>query len=72
MGEWMYTIHIFLTLALAGGELLISRPGCFTPWYPLDTRLGGTQSWSGRLGENILPFWGSNPDLSVVQPVASR
>jgi hypothetical protein len=37
----------FLTSALDKGELSASRLGCFTPgeiapWYPLDTRLGGT------------------------------
>jgi hypothetical protein len=24
-------IHVFLTSALGGGELSVSRPGCFTP-----------------------------------------
>jgi hypothetical protein len=53
-------IHIFLTSALVGGEMLASRPGRFTPRrnippYPFDRRLGGPQSQSGRLGEeNIL------------------
>jgi hypothetical protein len=49
-------IHIFLASALAGGEWSASRfgrftPGERTPWYPLDRRLGGPQSWSGRRGE---------------------
>jgi hypothetical protein len=31
-GEVDVYIHIFLTLALAGGEWSASRPGHFTPW----------------------------------------
>jgi hypothetical protein len=68
-------IHIFLTSALAWGEWSASRPGRFTPRgnsprYPLDRRLGGTQSRSGRREENW-PHRDSNSDPSVVQPVAS-
>jgi hypothetical protein len=42
-------LHAVLTLALDGGEWSASRPGRFTPkervpWYPLDRRLGGSQS----------------------------
>jgi hypothetical protein len=44
-------IHIFLISALFGGEWSASRPGRFTPRYPLDRRLGGPQSWSGHRGE---------------------
>jgi hypothetical protein len=50
-------IHIFLTSAPAGGKWPPSRPGRFIseerapPRYPLDRRLGGTQSRSGRCGE---------------------
>jgi hypothetical protein len=45
-----------LTSALDGGEWSASRPGRFTPrerapWYPLDRRLGGLQSRSGRGGD---------------------
>jgi hypothetical protein len=45
-----------------------------SPLYPLDRRLGGPQSRSGRYGEvkNSLPYWDSNSDPSIVQPVASR
>jgi hypothetical protein len=44
------------TSALEGGEWSASRRGRFTPqeqssWYPLDRRLGGFQSRSGRDGE---------------------
>jgi hypothetical protein len=49
------------------------------PWgkshrYPLDRKLGGPQSQIGRHGkEKILdPYWDSNSDHSVAQPVASR
>jgi hypothetical protein len=49
-------IHIFLTSALVGGEWSASRPGRFTPRgksprYPLDRKLDGPQSRSGRHGE---------------------
>jgi hypothetical protein len=39
------------------------------PWYPLDRRLGGPQSRSGRGGEekNSQPPPESNPDLSIVK-----
>jgi hypothetical protein len=48
--------NIFLTSALVAGECSASRPGRFTPGertprYPLDRRLGGPQSRSGRHGE---------------------
>jgi hypothetical protein len=39
-----------------------------SPRYPLDRRLGGPQSRSGRHG----PYRDSNSDLSIVQPVGSR
>jgi hypothetical protein len=49
-------IHVFFTSALAGGKCSASRSGLFTPRgkgtrYPLDRRLGGPQSRSGRYGE---------------------
>jgi hypothetical protein len=49
-------IHIFLTLALVGGELSSSRLGRLTLGetavrYPLDRRLSGPQYRSGRRGE---------------------
>jgi hypothetical protein len=47
--------HAFLTSALDGGEWSVLRPGLFTSGqktlYPLDRRLGGPQSRSGRCGE---------------------
>jgi hypothetical protein len=53
---WRYSSTHSLTSALDGGEWSTSRPGRFTPrerapWYPLDSRLGGPQSRSGRGGE---------------------
>jgi hypothetical protein len=42
------------------------------PWYPLDRRLGGPQSRSGRCGKNSWPYQDSNFDPSVIQPIASR
>jgi hypothetical protein len=44
------------------------------PWYPLDRRLGGLQSRSGRGGEekNSQPRRESNPRTPIVQPVAQR
>jgi hypothetical protein len=42
------------------------------PWYPLDRRLGGPQSWSGWHGENSWPYWDTNSDPSVIQPIASH
>jgi hypothetical protein len=51
-GVDVYT-HVFLTSAPVGGERSASHPGHFTPGekapqYPLNRRLCGTQSWSGR------------------------
>jgi hypothetical protein len=44
-----------LASALVGGEWSASRPDRFTrrkrPWCPLKRRLGGSQSQSGRYGE---------------------
>jgi hypothetical protein len=51
------------------------RPLCTqgkSPWYPLDRRLGGPQSRSGRGGEekNSEPLPGLLP--TIIQPVAQR
>jgi hypothetical protein len=74
MGEKDVQTHIFLTSALAGGEWSASRSGGKSPRYPLDRRLGGPQSQSGRRGEekNLDPTGARNSDHSVVQPAASR
>jgi hypothetical protein len=38
-----------------------------SPWYPLDTRLGGAHSRSGSWGEekNLCHLWELNPDSPV-------
>jgi hypothetical protein len=43
-----------------------------SPWYPLNRRLGGLQSWSGRVGEekNSQPLPRLEPP--IIQPVAQR
>jgi hypothetical protein len=43
-----------------------------SPWYPLDRRLGGPQSRSGRGGEakNSQPLPGL--ESSIIQPAAQR
>jgi hypothetical protein len=43
-----------------------------SPWYTLDSRLGGPQSWSGRGGEeeNSQPVLELEPP--TIQPVAQR
>jgi hypothetical protein len=59
----------FLTLALDADEWSASCPGCFTPGerdpsqYTLNTRLGGSQSWSGWcvVEKNRLPQLGIEP-----------
>jgi hypothetical protein len=47
-------IHIFLTSALVESEWSASRSSRFAPWFPLDRKLGGPQSRSGRRGEEII------------------
>jgi hypothetical protein len=54
-GERKYSSYSFLTSALDGGEWSASRPSRALPrgkdpWYPLNRRLGGPQSQSGRRG----------------------
>jgi hypothetical protein len=73
----MYSSTHSLTSALVGGEWSASRHGRFThrkrvPFYPLDRRLGGPQSRSGRSGEekNSQPLPGLEPP--VIQPVANE
>jgi hypothetical protein len=75
-GVDVYT-HISLTTALVGGEWSASRPGRLPRGerlrYPLDRKLGGPQSLSGRRGEEkILDYRDPNTSPSVAQPVASR
>jgi hypothetical protein len=54
-------IHIFLTLALVGGEWSASRSDCFTseeraPRYSLYRSLGGPQSRSGQGGKEKMLY----------------
>jgi hypothetical protein len=51
---------------------LAALPPGKSPWYPLDMRLGGPQSQSGRGGEedNSQPLPGLEPQ--IIQPVAQR
>jgi hypothetical protein len=76
MWEWMYR-STFLDLGTTWRWVVNFTPRPLyprgkSPRYPLDRRLGGTQSRSGRFGEqNILwPCQDSNSDPSIVQPVA--
>jgi len=70
-------LHAFLTLVLDGGDWSASRlrplyPQGKSPWYPLDRRLGGTRSRSGRGGEetNSQPLPG--PESPIIEPVAQH
>jgi hypothetical protein len=68
-------LHSFLTEILDGGDLSASRPGRFTPmvkspWYPLDRRLGGPQSRSGRGDEKKKIPSATGNGTSAVQSVA--
>jgi hypothetical protein len=77
LGELKYSSTHYLTSALNGCEWSASRPCRFIPrekrrWYPLDRRLGGLQSRSGRGGEekNSQTVPGLKPP--IIQPVAQR
>jgi hypothetical protein len=77
LGEWGYSAIHSLTSALDGGEWSASSPSRFTlqgksPWYPLDKRLGRSQSLSerGSKEKRSLPLPGLDPP--IIQPVAQR
>jgi hypothetical protein len=77
MGEWMYrsTFSWPRHYLEVSGQLHApaALPPGKSPRYPLDRRMGGPQSRSGRRRrENSWPYRDSNSDPSVVQPVASR
>jgi hypothetical protein len=69
-GKVEVQLHMFLTLALDGGEWSASCPCFFIPgkesWYPTDRRLGGPQRWFGHDGKEEkslpCPYLESNPD----------
>jgi hypothetical protein len=71
--------HVFLTWALVRSERSASRSNHFTPlgkspWHPLERRMGGLQSWSGRCRETkMLHPTGTQtqtPQLSGLYPAA--
>jgi hypothetical protein len=71
------TVPHILDIALDGGKWSVSftprtlYPQGKNPWYPLDRRLGGPQSRSGRGGEkNSQPLPALEPP--IFQPVAQR
>jgi hypothetical protein len=65
-------IHIFLTSALVG-EWSALRPGRFTPGtHCIGGWVDPREVWTTWRSNNSWPYRDSNPDLSVVQPVASR
>jgi hypothetical protein len=53
-------------------HVLATYPQRKSPWYPLDRRLGGPESWSLHGGEekNSQPLPGLEP--LIIQPVAQR
>jgi hypothetical protein len=63
--RWRWIVSFTLRLLYPQGKRL---------WYPLDRRLGGPQSRSGRGGEEKVasPHLDSNFDHPIVQPVVSR
>jgi hypothetical protein len=70
-GERRCSSYSFLTSTLDGGEWSALSPAALyhrgkSPRYPLDKRLGGPQSLSGRRGlkKNPLPLSGIEPRLS--------
>jgi hypothetical protein len=67
-------IHIFLTLALVGGEWSASRPGRFTPGEraPGTHWIGGWVDPRDGLDNVERRKFLTLPGLSAVQPVASR
>jgi hypothetical protein len=71
-------IHVFLTLALAGGEWSASWPGHFTLGekapVPAGQEVGWTPGpvWTMLGRENFRPYQDTNSDPLVVQPVASH
>jgi hypothetical protein len=72
-GGWNYSSTHSLSSALDGGVVSFMPrplyPHGKSPWCPLDRRLGGLQSRSGRGGEekNSRPLRDSNPQTSSPQ-----
>jgi hypothetical protein len=66
---------VFFDLGTRWRWVVSFTPRRFTPWYPLDRRLGGPQSRSGRgvkEKNSQPPPRESNPRTPIVQPVAQR
>jgi hypothetical protein len=61
----------FLDFSISLRWVVSFTPWWKSPWYPLDRRLGGPQSQSCMTKRNSWPYWTSNSDPSVVQPIAS-
>jgi hypothetical protein len=78
LGEWMHSsTHFDLGITWRWVVSFTPRPlypKGKIPWYPLDRRLCGPQSRSGRSGEEKIPIprQESNPRTPVVQPVTQR
>jgi hypothetical protein len=78
MGEWIYTCRTTFSwpwhLLEVSGQVHtpVTLPQGKGPWCPLDTRLGGPQSQSRQHGEHSWPYWDSNSNPSIIQPVASH
>ena len=84
MTDWVLSAELKVKLSLSipcsstqfsvggGGQLraLALLPPGKEPWYPLNRRLGGPQSWSGSYREqkHFLPLQDSNSGLSSLQP----
>jgi hypothetical protein len=67
-GEEEYSSYSFLTSALHGVSGQCHATAALYPRYPLDTRLGRPQSWSGHRGQgkNPLPLPGIEPQSSTI------
>jgi hypothetical protein len=68
-GEDDVCVHVFLTLALVGGEWSVSCPGCFTLRKESPVPIG----YKAGHGENSWPYWDLwtlTPLLSSTYPVA--
>jgi hypothetical protein len=74
-GEEEYSSYSFLTSALHGVSGQCHATAALYPQYPLDTRLGRPQSWSGHRGQgkNPLPLPYQVPNnISNIQLGADR
>jgi hypothetical protein len=65
-----------LNLGTSGGDWSASRPGRvkprgMRPCYPLNKRLGGPQSWSGRGGDEQTPYHCPCQELNPGRPSIS-